>query len=69
MVDAADFNWSARGEIRDVEPPKFGEANGGEPMPIPSQAAARREGVETRRVAPKAVIGHGEGIVQTTNAS
>ncbi len=25
MVDAADFNWSARGEIRGVEPPKFGE--------------------------------------------
>ena len=24
-VDAADFDWSAREEIRDVEPPKFGE--------------------------------------------
>ena len=40
-------------------------------MAIPSQAR-RREGVETRRVAPKAPeinrVGHGEGIVQTTNA-
>ena len=36
-------------------------------MAIPSQAL-EREGVETRRAAPKAK-GQGEGIVQTTNAS
>ena len=36
-------------------------------MAIPSQAFSK-EGVETRRAAPKAFC-YGEGIVQTTNAS
>ena len=39
---------------------------------IPSQAPRpnrRREGVETRRAAPKARTRYGEGIVQTTNSS
>jgi Histidine kinase-, DNA gyrase B-, and HSP90-like ATPase len=39
---------------------------------IPSQALrpnGRREGVETRRAAPKARTRYGEGIVQTTNSS
>ena len=38
----------------------------------PSQAPrpdGRREGVETRRAAPKARTRYGEGIVQTTNSS
>lgn len=56
---------SARGEIRDVELPKLGEAC---QMVIPSQALTG-EGVETRRAAPKrGTAAHGEGIVQTTNA-
>ena len=51
-------------------PLKFGESFGHLAMPIPSQARiAVREGVETRRAAPKAGIGHGGGIVQTTNIS
>ena len=37
-------------------------------MAIPSQAWKHfREGVETRRAAPKPHVGNGEGIVQTTN--
>ena len=37
-------------------------------MAIPSQARKHfREGVETRRAAPKPRVGNGEGIVQTTN--
>ena len=37
-------------------------------MAIPSQARKQfREGVETRRAAPKPRVGKGEGIVQTTN--
>jgi hypothetical protein len=37
-------------------------------MAIPSQARKHfREGVETRRAAPKPRAGNGEGIVQTTN--
>ena len=37
-------------------------------MAIPSQARKHfREGVETRRAAPKPHVGNGEGIVQTTN--
>jgi hypothetical protein len=37
-------------------------------MAIPSQAWKHfREGVETRREAPKPHVGNGEGIVQTTN--
>ena len=37
-------------------------------MAIPSQARKHfREGVETRRAAPKPHMGNGEGIVQTTN--
>jgi hypothetical protein len=37
-------------------------------MAIPSQARKHfREGVETRRAAPKPHTGNGEGIVQTTN--
>lgn len=50
-----------------VELLKFGE---GLPMLIPSQAFSNKiyfkEGVETRRAAPKDSF-YGEGIVQTTN--
>lgn len=68
-VDATDLSHalSAPAETRDVELPKFG---GTCEMAIPSQARTEnpgREGVETRRAAPKAG-GQGEGIVQTTNA-
>ena len=66
-VDAPDLDddLSARGETGDVELLKFGEPC---EMAIPSQAR-RREGVETRRAAPKLrFAGYGEGIVQTTNA-
>ena len=66
-VDAPDLddNLSARRETGDVELLKFGEPC---KMAIPSQAR-RREGVETRRAAPKLrFAGNGEGIVQTTNA-
>src|SRR5688572_29382655 len=60
-----ESNLSARGEIRDVELPKVGEAC---QMVIPSQAPPG-EGVETRRAAPnRGSAAHGEGIVQTTNA-
>ena len=77
MVDARDLSgmraWrngrrngledlSALAGNPDVELLKFGEPC---QMAIPSQA--RREGVETRRAAPKAQR-YGEGIVQTTNA-
>jgi len=53
MVDAADLNkLSARRETGDVELLKFGETF---QMAIPSQAFwKRKEGVETRRAAPKA---------------
>ncbi len=52
MVDAADLNnLSALAETRDVELLKVGEAF---QMVIPSQAFwKRKEGVETRRAAPK----------------
>ena len=52
-----------------MNPLKVGESFGARAMPIPSQAR-KREGVETRRAAPKSWSspGHGEGIVQTTNA-
>ena len=66
-VDAPDLDddLSARRETGDVELLKFGEPC---KMAIPSQAR-RREGVETRRAAPKLrFAGNGEGIVQTTNA-
>ncbi len=44
MVDAADFNWSARGEIRGVEPPKFGESyrRKAHADPEPSRGAPRK---------------------------
>ncbi len=56
-------------ETGDAELPKFGETCD---MAIPSQARpehSSREGVETRRAAPKPRIfrGDGEGIVQTAN--
>jgi hypothetical protein len=61
-------NLSARRETGDAELPKFGEPCH---MAIPSQARpepSSREGVETRRAAPKpGAAGHGEGIVQTAN--
>ena len=55
-VDATDLSHalSAPAETRDVELPKFG---GTCEMAIPSQARTEnldREGVETRRAAPKA---------------
>jgi hypothetical protein len=51
MVDATDLaNLSALRETGDVELLKFGETFN---MAIPSQAR-KREGVETRRAAPKA---------------
>ena len=53
-VDAADFNWSARGETRGAEPLKLGESARAAPPPIPSQAPLG-EGVETRRAAPTAI--------------
>jgi len=34
----------------------------------PEPSSPRREGVETRRAAPTALMRHGEGIVQTINA-
>ena len=37
-------------------------------MPIPSQAPEKSgEGVETGWAAPKSLMAHGEGTVQTTN--
>ena len=73
LADATDLrrNLSARRETGDAELLKVGETS---QMAIPSQARrtnVRREGVETRRAAPKADAssgGHGEGIVQTTNS-
>ncbi len=53
---------SAQRETGGVELLKVGETLNGNPEPSPV-----REGVETRRAAPKAGT-HGEGIVQTTNA-
>jgi len=71
-VDAADFdsylecalsgNWRCRtAQIRGT-PKGRNQAN-------PEPSLLKEEGVETRRAAPKAFEeGHGEGIVQTTNA-
>ena len=59
-------NLSALLETVGVELVKFGKRF---KMPIPSQALlanSEREGVETRRRAPK-IERYGEGIVQTTN--
>ena len=61
---------SAPRETEDAELLKFGETSS--QVAIPSQALrlnGRREGVETRRAAPKARTRYGEGIVQTTNSS
>ena len=65
MADAADLsNLSAHRETGGVELLKVGETCNGNPEPSPE---ALREGVETRRAAPKPHMGNGEGIVQTTN--
>lgn len=72
LVDATDLKQieCSRRETMGVEPLKFGETS---QVAIPSQARrlTRREGVETRRAAPKAetaqAVGEGEGIVQTPN--
>ena len=65
MADAADLNnLSAHRETGGVELLKVGETFNGNPEPSPE---ALREGVETRRAAPKPHMGNGEGIVQTTN--
>ena len=55
-------------ETGDVELLKFGETLNGNPEPIPVMYSSR-EGVETRRAAPKLRIfpEEGEGIVQTAN--
>jgi hypothetical protein len=55
-------------ETGDVELLKFGETLNGNPEPIPVMYFSR-EGVETRRAAPKLRIfpEEGEGIVQTAN--
>ena len=55
-------------ETGDAELLKFGEPCNGNPEPSPEKKS-RREGVETRRAAPKprTVLGEGEGIVQTAN--
>ncbi len=71
---------SARSETAGAEPFKFGETPGARRAEAtPSQARmpreCRREGVETRRRAPKvaradeSLAGDGEGIVQRTNGS
>jgi hypothetical protein len=52
-------------ETGGVELLKVGETLNGNPEPSPE---AFREGVETRRAAPKPHMGNGEGIVQTTNS-
>ena len=73
LVDATDLSGdlSALQETGDAELLKVGETS---QVAIPSQARrtnVRREGVETRRAAPKANASpgerQGEGIVQTTN--
>ena len=71
-------NWASRGETARRIRSNSGNAptvRAPGPRPIPSQARTRhrrlREGVETRRAAPKGrreLRAHGEGIVQTTNA-
>ncbi len=54
-------------ETGDAELLKFGEPSNGNPEPSPERHS--REGVETRRAAPKLwnFPGEGEGIVQTAN--
>ena len=54
-------------ETGDAELLKFGETLNGNPEPSPERLS--REGVETRRAAPKLRIfpEDGEGIVQTAN--
>ena len=59
---------SARRETGGVEPLKFGESWGAKPCRSRAKPGSGREGVETRRAAPNPREGHGEGIVQTTNA-
>ena len=72
MADAEDLNkLSARRETGDAELLKVGETSKSF-VAIPSQARKKfREGVETRRAAPKPrnFAGDGEGIVQTANRS
>jgi hypothetical protein len=60
-------NLSARRETGDAALLKFGETSNGNPEPSPERY--NREGVETRRAAPKlrTFPGEGEGIVQTAN--
>ena len=55
-------------ETGDAELLKFGETSNGNPEPSPERCSSR-EGVETRRAAPKPrnLPGEGEGIVQTAN--
>jgi hypothetical protein len=54
MADAEDLNanLSARRETGDAELLKFGETCNGNPEPSPAKKSSR-EGVETRRAAPK----------------
>ena len=70
-ADASDLgaNLSARRETGDAELLKVGEASWYVVIPSQSWHYLRREGVETRRAAPKLRIvpEEGEGIVQTTN--
>ena len=61
------LHWSARVETPGVEPLKFGESWDTRPCRSRAKPGPGWEGVETRRAAPKPQ-GHGEGIVQTTNA-
>ena len=66
-------NLSPRGETPEVTPVKVGEGPDRippcgrvdtEPSPPDNEV---REGVESRRRAPKAVASQGEGVLQTTN--
>ena len=74
-VDAADFDIGVpTGKSVVQNRPNSGNATGlrAQANPEPSKARVTGfEGVETRRVAPKAermTLSDGEGIVQTTNA-
>ncbi len=65
-ADTADLRkLSARRETGGVELLKVGGTLKGNPEPSPK---VFREGVETRRAAPKPLARNGEGIVQTTNS-